>query len=125
VIVVAAVIALPKGMIISKMKKGVLSIGPCKEMNDEKFKGPPWRAFFCSLARALRPCSGQALRALESTEGPEKKHLSDPLMLWHIAPLDLVFLSSLRTLWLNEKRTTVVYKAVAQQTKYTTKEVVQ
>ena len=28
-------------------------------------------------------------------------------------------------LWLNEKRTTLVYKAVTQQTKYTTKEVVQ
>ena len=46
VIVVAAVTALPKGMIIPRMKKGVLSIGLCKEINDEKFKGPPWRAFF-------------------------------------------------------------------------------
>jgi hypothetical protein len=35
VTVVAAVTALPKGMIIPKMKKGVLSIGLC----------PPWRAF--------------------------------------------------------------------------------
>ena len=46
VTVVAAVTALPKGMIIPKMKKGVLYIGLCKEMNDEKYKGPPWRAFF-------------------------------------------------------------------------------
>jgi hypothetical protein len=29
------------------------------------------------------------------------------------------------SLWLNEKRTTVVYKVSIQQTKYTTKEVVQ
>jgi hypothetical protein len=45
VTVVAAVTALPKGMIIPKMKKRGLSIGLCKEIKDEKFKGPPWRAF--------------------------------------------------------------------------------
>lgn len=56
-IVVAAVIALPKGMIISKMKKGVLSIGPCKELNDEKFKGPPRRAFLL-FSRPSPACFG-------------------------------------------------------------------
>jgi hypothetical protein len=29
-------------MIIPRMKKGILPIGLCKEMNDEKFKGPPF-----------------------------------------------------------------------------------
>jgi hypothetical protein len=42
VTVVAAATALPKEMIIPRMKKGMLSIGLCKEMNDEKFKGPPF-----------------------------------------------------------------------------------
>ena len=53
VTVVAAATALPKGMIIPKMKKGVLSIGPCEEIDDENFKGPPWRAFFIL---SLEPC---------------------------------------------------------------------
>ena len=43
---VAVATALPKGMIIPKMKKGVLSTGHFEDMHVEKFKGPPWRAFF-------------------------------------------------------------------------------
>jgi|GEM_PF-1328316 hypothetical protein len=43
---VAVATALPKGMIIPKMKKGVLSIGHFEDMHVEEFKGPPWRAFF-------------------------------------------------------------------------------
>jgi hypothetical protein len=60
VTVVAAVTALPKGMIILKMKKGVLSIGHCEAINHEKFKGPPRRAFFilspepCGLSSSQR-----------------------------------------------------------------------
>jgi hypothetical protein len=43
---VAVATALPKGMIIPKMKKGVLSTGHFEDMHVEKFKGPLWRAFF-------------------------------------------------------------------------------
>jgi hypothetical protein len=46
VTVVVAATALPKGMIIPRMKKGVLSIGHCEAIDEEKFKGPPRRAFF-------------------------------------------------------------------------------
>ena len=46
VTVVAAVTALPKGMIIPKMKKGIPSTGHFEDMHVEKIKGPPWRAFF-------------------------------------------------------------------------------
>ena len=50
---VAVATALPKGMIIPKMKKGVLSIGHFEDMHVEEFKGPPWRAFFnCAPGRA-------------------------------------------------------------------------
>ena len=55
VTVVAAVTALPKGMIIPRMEKEVLSIGLCKEINDEKFKGPPWRAFPTGSNVAVQP----------------------------------------------------------------------
>jgi hypothetical protein len=41
-----------------------------------------------------------------------------------IIPKILLILSKI-PLWLNEKRTTLVYKAIIQKTKYTTKEVVQ
>ena len=44
--VVAAVTALPKGMIFPKMKKGVPFTGHFEDMHVEKFKGPPRRAFF-------------------------------------------------------------------------------
>ncbi len=51
VTVVAAATALPKGMIIPKMKKGIPSTGHCEDMHVEKFKGPPRRAFFhCDLS---------------------------------------------------------------------------
>ena len=73
-IVVAAATALPKGMIIPKMKKGIPSTGRFEDMHVEKFKGPPRRAFF-SLARALR--------ALESSEGSEKKY-------WRVLPNRLI-----------------------------------
>jgi hypothetical protein len=46
VTVVAAVIALPKEMIIPKMKRGIPSTGHCKEINVATFEGPPRRAFF-------------------------------------------------------------------------------
>jgi hypothetical protein len=46
VTVVAAVIALPKGTIIPKMKRGIPSTDHCKEITVGKFKGPPRRAFF-------------------------------------------------------------------------------
>jgi hypothetical protein len=46
VTVVAAVIALPKGMIIPKMRREIPSTGHCKEIDIGKFKGPPWRVFF-------------------------------------------------------------------------------
>jgi hypothetical protein len=40
VIVVAVATALPKGMIIPKMKKGMPSTGHFEDMYVEKFKGP-------------------------------------------------------------------------------------
>jgi hypothetical protein len=46
VTVVAVATALPKGMIIPKMKKGIPSTGHFEDMHVEKFKGPPRRAFF-------------------------------------------------------------------------------
>jgi hypothetical protein len=46
VTVVAAATALPKGMIIPKMKKGVPSTGHFEDMHVEKLKGPPRPAFF-------------------------------------------------------------------------------
>jgi hypothetical protein len=61
VIVVAAATALPKGMIIPKMKKGIPSTGRFEDMHVEKFKGPPWRAFFFSRPS---PAGPRVLRGL-------------------------------------------------------------
>ena len=61
-IVVAVAAALPKGMIIPKMKKGIPSTGHFEDMHVEKFKGPPWRAFFNSHLRAKKQRTRVTLR---------------------------------------------------------------
>ncbi len=53
-IVAAAVIALPKGTIIPKMRREIPSIGHFEDMHVEKFKGPPWRAFINRDLRAKK-----------------------------------------------------------------------
>jgi len=62
VIVAVAVIALPKGMIIPKMKKGIPFTGHFEDMHVEKFKGPPWRAFFNCDLRAKKQRTRVTLR---------------------------------------------------------------
>jgi hypothetical protein len=62
VIVVAAATALPKGMIIPKMRREIPSTGHCKEIDVGKFKGPPWRAFFNSDLRAKKQRTRVTLR---------------------------------------------------------------
>jgi hypothetical protein len=62
VTVVAVATALPKEMIIPKMKKGIPSTGHCKEINDGKFEGPPWRAFFYCDLRAKKQRTRVTLR---------------------------------------------------------------
>ena len=59
---VAVATALPKGMIIPKMKKGVLSTGHCKEINDGKFEGPPKGGPF--LISRPSPAGSRVLRGL-------------------------------------------------------------
>jgi hypothetical protein len=53
VTVVVAATALPKGMIIPKMKKGIPSTGHFEDMHVGKFNGPPRLAFF---NRSPKPC---------------------------------------------------------------------
>jgi hypothetical protein len=57
VIVAAAVIALPKGTIIPKMRREIPSIGHFEDMHVEKFKGPPRRAFINRDLRTKDPKS--------------------------------------------------------------------
>jgi len=49
VTVVAAVIALPKGKTIPKMRRKIPSTGHCKDIDDGKLEGPPRRAFFLKI----------------------------------------------------------------------------
>ena len=60
--VVAAATALPKGMIIPKMKKGIPSTGHFEDMHVGKFKGPPRRAFFNCDLRAKKQRTRVTLR---------------------------------------------------------------
>ena len=62
VTVVAAATALPKGMIIPKMKKGIPSTGHFEDTHVEKFKGPPRRAFFNSDLRTKKQRTRVTLR---------------------------------------------------------------
>jgi hypothetical protein len=62
VTVVAVVIALPKGMIIPRMRREIPSTGHCKEIHGGKFKGPPWRAFFNCDLRAKKQRTRVTLR---------------------------------------------------------------
>jgi hypothetical protein len=70
VTVVVAATALPKGMIIPKMKKGALSIGHCEAIDEKKFKGPPRRAFF---NLSPEPCG------LSSAERAQRKNIGECL----------------------------------------------
>jgi hypothetical protein len=70
VTVVAVATALPKGMIIPKMKKGIPFTGHFEDMHVGKFKGPLRRAFLISRpspagSRVLR---GLREKALEDTD---------------------------------------------------------
>ena len=64
VIVVAAATALPKGMIIPKMRREIPSTGHCKEIDVGKFKGPPWRAFFISRASPVISVRGSEMNSV-------------------------------------------------------------
>ena len=58
----AVAAALPKGMIIPKMKKGIPSTGHFEDMHVEKYKGPLRRAFFNSDLRAKKQRTRVTLR---------------------------------------------------------------
>jgi hypothetical protein len=51
--------------------------------------------------------------------------IQEVLFVYRNLPIDEKANLRLRVLWLYEKRTTVVYKAISNTQKYTTKEVVQ
>ena len=59
---VAVATALPKGMIIPKMKKGIPSTGHFEDTHVEKLKGPLRRAFVNSDLRAKKQRTRVTLR---------------------------------------------------------------
>jgi hypothetical protein len=71
VTVVAAATALPKGMIIPKMRREIPSTGHFEDMHIEKLKGPPGGPFLISrpspsTSRVLKGLREKALELCES-----------------------------------------------------------
>ena len=66
---VAVATALPKEMIIPKMRREIPSTGHCKEIDVGKFKGPPWRAFFMCAGHVRQLGGGSPLPILTEEKG--------------------------------------------------------